>query len=201
MTTSRDLLMVAFDTDSGRPPEQGDLSLALAGAELIDLLDVQAIRLDRERIVPVRRPATGDRLLDEAASSLVRQEPYESVGDWLWRRGRGLFAYYLAALEPERQITRQRRRWRLFRTSRTMLADSPAHRAAAKRWTSGDAVLAALAAVAGIHGERTYDFPGIADVAVVTVLAAVDAAVTELGLERQRRAVEGAAFDNIWRGA
>ncbi|MGH3928258.1 MAG: GOLPH3/VPS74 family protein, partial [Pseudonocardiaceae bacterium] len=109
MTTPRDLLMVALDMESG-PPEQGDLSLALAGAEVIDLLDVQAIRLDGERIVPVHRPATGDRLLDEAASSLVRQEPYESVGDWLWRRGRGLFSSYLAALEAEGLLTPQRLR-------------------------------------------------------------------------------------------
>jgi hypothetical protein len=200
MTTPRDLLMVAMDMGSGRPPEQGDLSLALAGAELIDLLDVQAIRLDGERIVPVRRPATGDRLLDEA-SSLVRHEPYESVGDWLWRRGRGLFSVYLAALETEGQLTRQRRRWRFFRTGRTMLVDSPAQRAAAKRWASGDAVLAALAAIAGIHGKRTYTFPGIADFAVATLLAALNDAVMELGLERQRRAIEGDAFDNVWRGA
>jgi len=200
MTTPRDLLMVAMDRESGRPPEQGDLSLALAGAEVIDLLDVQAVRLDGERIVPIHRPATGDRLLNEAALSLVRQEPYESVGDWLWRRGRGLFSSYLAAFEAEGQVTRQRRRWRLFRTGRTMLADSPAHRAAAKRWASDDAVLAALAAAVGIHGERTADSPGIADDAVATVLAAVNAAVMELGLVRQQRAIEGAAFDNIWRG-
>jgi len=200
MTTPRDLLMVAMDMESGRPPEQGDLSLALAGAEVIDLLDVQAIRLDGERIVPAYRPETGDRLLDEAASSLVRQEPYELVDDWLWRRGRGLFSSYLAALEAEGQVTRQRRRWRLFRTGRTMLVDSPAHRAAAKRWASDDAVLAALAAAVGIHGERTAVSPGIADDAVATVLAAVNAAVMELGLVRQQRAIEGAAFDNIWRG-
>jgi Golgi phosphoprotein 3 (GPP34) len=200
MTTPRDLLMAAMDMEPGRPPEQGDLSLALAGAEVIDLLGVQAIRLDGERIVPVHQPAIGDRLLDEAASSIVRQEPYESVGDWLWRRGRGLFSSYLAVLEAEGQVTRQRRRWRPFRTGRTMPVDPPAHRAAAKRWTSDDAVLAALAAAVGIHGEQTADSPGIADDAVATVLAAVNAAVLELGLVRQRRAIEEAAFDNIWRG-
>ena len=200
MTTPRDLLMVAMDMEPGRPPEQGDLSLALAGAEVIDLLGVQAIRLDGERIVSVHQPATGDRLLDEAASSLVRQEPYESVGDWLWRRGRGLFSSYLAVLEAEGQVTRQRLRWRPFRTGPTMPVDPPAHREAAKRWTSDDAVLAALAAAVGIHGEQAADSPGIADDAVATVLAAVNAAVMELGLVRQRRAIEEAAFDNIWRG-
>ena len=82
-----------------------------------------------------------------------------------------------------------------------MLVDSPAHRAAAKRWASGDAVLAALAAIAGIHGKRMYTFPGIADFAVATLLAELNDAVMELGLERQRRAIEGDAFDNVWRGA
>lgn len=198
MTTPRDLLMIALD-EPDRPPEPGEVSLALAGAELIDLLDVQAIRLDNERIVPIHRPATGDRMLDEAATSLAQQEPYESVGDWLWRRGRGLFSAYLAALETEGQITLQRRRWRVSQTGRMMLVDSSAHRAAAKRWTSGDAVLAALAAIAGTQGERRSDFPGISDIPVARVLAAVDAAVTDLGLERQRRAIEGDAFDNVWR--
>jgi hypothetical protein len=200
MTTPRDLLMVVLDVESGRRPERGDLSLALAGAEVIDLLDVQAIRLDGERILPLRRPVTGDRLLDEAASLLVRQEPYESVGDWLWRRGRGLLMAYLAALEAEGQVTRHRRRWRLFQSGRLMLVDSPAHREATKRWTSDDAVLVALTAAVGIHGERMVDSPGIADDAVGRVLAIVNAAVMELGLERQRLAIEEAAFDNIWRG-
>jgi hypothetical protein len=198
MTTPRDLLIVAIK--SGRPLEQGDLSLALAGAEVIDLLGVQAIRLDGERIVPVHRRATGDRLLDEAAAAVVREEPYESVGDWLWRRGRGLFSSYLAALEADGLVAQQPLGWRLFRTGRTVLVDSPAHREAAKRWTADDAVLAALAATVGIHRERTADAPGIADDAVATVLAAINAAVMELGLARQRRAIEDAAFDNIWRG-
>jgi Golgi phosphoprotein 3 GPP34 len=151
--------------------------------------------------VPVHRPATGDRPLDEAASSLVRHEPYESVGDWLWRRGRGLFSSYLAALEAQGQVTRQRLRWRLFWTRSHGLVDSPAHREATKRWTSDDAVPLALAAAVGIHRERTVDPPGVADDAVATVLAAVNDAVMELGLARQRQDIEEAAFDNIWRGS
>jgi hypothetical protein len=81
-----------------------------------------------------------------------------------------------------------------------MPVDPPAHREAAERWTSDDPVLAALAAAAGIHGERTANSPGIADDAVATGLAAVNAAVMELGLVRQQRAIEEAAFDNVWRG-
>ncbi|WP_372346668.1 hypothetical protein [Streptomyces sp. KL116D] len=38
------------------------------------------------------------------------------------------------------------------------------------------------------------------DDATVTVLAAVGNAVMELEAVRQRRSVENAAFDNVWRG-
>ncbi|MET7718887.1 GPP34 family phosphoprotein [Streptomyces sp. NPDC005407] len=201
MTTPRDLLIVTMDMASGSPPERGDLSLALAGAEAIDLLGAQAIRLDGGHIVPSNGQAVTDRLLDEAASSLARQAPYESVGDWLWRRGRGLSAAYLVALEAEGQLTPQRRhRWMPFGTSRMVLTDSPARRLAADRWTSDEPILAALAAAVGVGDERTADSPNVADDAVATVLAAVNDALTELAVERQRRAIDGAAFDNIWRG-
>ncbi|MEU8781063.1 GPP34 family phosphoprotein [Streptomyces sp. NPDC048637] len=200
MTTPRDLLIVAMDSESSRPLERGDLSLALAGAELIDLLGAQAVRLDGDQIVPGYRPAIPDRLLDQAAASLVQQMPYESVDDWLWRRGHGLAAAYLAALEDDGELTRQHHRWRPFGAGRTVLADSPARRQAEDRWTSQETVLTALASAAGIDGSQTGDEPDVADDAVSTVLAAVHDAVTELEAERQRRTIEKAAFDNIWRG-
>ncbi|MGP3947668.1 GOLPH3/VPS74 family protein [Streptomyces sp. 7N604] len=201
MTTPRDLLIVAMDMASSRPPERGDLSLALAGAEVIDLLNAQAVRLDGDHIVPGDRRALDDRLLDEAASSLLRQAPYESVNDWLWRRGRGLSAAYVAALEAEGQLTRQRRRrWMLFGTSRMVLADTPARRLAVDRWTSDEPILATLAAAVGLRDKRAGDPPAVADDAVATVLAAVHDALRELEAERQRRALDEAAFNNIWRG-
>ncbi|TQK42711.1 Golgi phosphoprotein 3 GPP34 [Streptomyces sp. SLBN-118] len=201
MTTPRDLLIIAIDRASGHPVEQGDLSLALAGAEVIDLLGAEAIRLDDDRIVPGLRPALPDRLLDEAASSLAVEAPYESVDDWLWRRGRGLSAAYLAALEAEGQLFRPRRhRWLPSGNSRTELVDSPTRRRAAERWTSGEPVLGALAAAVGVRDERTADAPGLSDDAVARVLGAVHDAVSELAGERQRRAIEDAAFDNVWRG-
>ncbi|MDX3233348.1 GOLPH3/VPS74 family protein [Streptomyces sp. ME19-01-6] len=200
MTTPRDLLIVAMDTVPDRPVERGDLSLALAGAEMIDLIGAQALSLDGDVIMPGLQPAISDRLLNEAASSLDRQAPYESVGDWLWRRGRGLSAAYAAALEQEGEITRRRHRWTPFRAGRPALADSPARHEAADRWTSDEPVLAALAAAVGIRDEPPGDSPDVADEAVVTVLAAVNDAVMELEAVRQRRAIEEAAFDNIWRG-
>ncbi|MGW2560839.1 GOLPH3/VPS74 family protein [Streptomyces sp. NPDC001514] len=201
MTIARDLMIVALDVRSAHPVERGDLSLALAGAELIDLLDAQAIGLDGDHIVPSLQQAITDHLLDEAASSLVRQPPYESVGDWLWRRGRGLSAAYLAALEAEGHLVREQgRRWMVLRTSRLVSADSPAHRQAADRWTADEPVLAALAAAAGIGDKRTGDSPSVPDDATATVLAAVHDASNELAAERQRRDIEEAAFDNVWRG-
>jgi hypothetical protein len=202
MTTSRDLMIAAMDMAPApsRPVERGDLSLALAGAELIDLLAAGAIHLDGEHIVPGYRPTIADRLLDEAASALDRQAPYESVEDWLWRRGRGLASAYLAALETEGQLMRQRRRWKPFRAPQMVLVDSPDRRQADDRWTSDEPVLAALAAALGIREEQRGQPPSVDNDTMETVLAAVSDAVMELEAVRQRRAIEKAAFDNIWRG-
>lgn len=201
MTTPRDLLMIAMDVPSSRPVEQGDLSLALAGAELVDLIEAQVITLEDDRIVPGAQWTMGDRLLDGAVSSLVRQTPHESVDDWLWRRGRGLSAAYRADLEAEGRLTRPRHSWNPFRGGRTEAADSPDRNHAAERWTSGEPVLTVLAAAVGIHDESTEEAADLVEDAVLTVLAAVNDAVTELEAVRQRRSIEDAAFDNIWRGA
>ncbi|MGW6740014.1 GOLPH3/VPS74 family protein [Streptomyces sp. NPDC055025] len=207
MTTPRDLYLVSMDIPSGHPVERGDLSLALAGAEVIDLLNARAVRLEDGHLVPDDPPAMTDRLLGEAASSLVRQAPYETVSDWLWRRGRGLAAVYLAELEARGQIiSQQRRRWMVLRTSRTVLTDSPDRRQAANRWAADEPVLAALAAAVGIHGgihdAPTGEAPGVLDDTVERVLTEVEEAVGELVAERQRRdrRREEAAEDNRRRG-
>lgn len=212
MTTPRHLMITALDVAPDRPLMQGELSLALAGAELIDLLNDGSIGLDGDRIVPVpgdRAAAMGDRLLGEAAAALVRQAPYESVEEWLWRRGRGLSATYAAALEADGQLSRSRRRSRrVFSRAgqgQVVVVDSPDRHVAADRWASGEPVLAALASAVGIRGDgygddRSDGFDGVADDAVVAVLAAVNDALMELEAVRQRRAIEDAAFDNIWRG-
>lgn len=221
MSTARDLLIVALGVPSGRPVGQGDLSLALAGAELVDLISAEAVSLDDDRIVPGLRPATGDRLLDEASTALVRQTPYESVEDWLWSRGRGLAASYadeLQAREPDSGSWHHR--WLPRRGQDDTPPDTPERRHAAERWASREPVLAGLAAALGIPegaAERgpqdvpaqeqapqdlpaaeqdARDLPGDA---VVTVLAAVNHALTELEAVRQRRRIEEDAFDNVWR--
>ncbi|MGV2918218.1 GOLPH3/VPS74 family protein [Streptomyces alfalfae] len=196
MTTARDLAIIAQEPAAGGPVEPGTLSLLLAGAEVLDLIAAQAVVLDGDRIVPGGQSPTGDRLLDEAASALVAQEPYETVEDWLWRRGRGLSSAYAEELERTGLTTRPRGRRIPLRTGRTELVDSAARREAGERWATGEPTLAALAAAAGLREEPAE---GLTD-DVVTVLATVGNAVQELEAVRQRKVIEDAAFDNIWRG-
>lgn len=207
MTTPRDLFVVALDVTSGRPVAPGDLSLALAGAELIDLLRLGAAVLDGERIVP-GAPSdaqdvqdVSDPMLAGAAASLRPQVPHETVEDWLWRRGRGLSVAYRDAFEAEGLLTLRRRRWLPAWTGQTALVDSPARTRAGHRWAAEDPVLAALATAAGVSDRPAADLRDVTDEAVVTVLAAVDDAVTELVGVRHRKSIEDAAFSNVWRGA
>ncbi|MGW2327714.1 GOLPH3/VPS74 family protein [Streptomyces sp. NPDC001700] len=202
MTTPRDLLIVTMDAEPSRLVERGDLSLALAGAELIDLLAAREAGLDGERVVPGPAGAPGDPLLHQAATSLVREEPYETVGDWLWRRGRGLSADYLSALEANGQLVRQRnRRWKVFWTRELALVDTDARRRAAHRLRSDEPVLAALTEAIGLR-EPDGEAPKVSDDAVARVLAALDDALAELAAERQRRdrRRDEAAVDNVRRG-
>ncbi|MFF7154284.1 GPP34 family phosphoprotein [Streptomyces sp. NPDC008139] len=73
MTTPRDLIVVAMDVPPDLLVDRGDLSLALAGAELIDLIAAKELTLRGDRVVPVPRPEgerrTADRLLEEALTA------------------------------------------------------------------------------------------------------------------------------------
>ncbi|MFI1645454.1 GPP34 family phosphoprotein [Streptomyces avidinii] len=200
MSTAKDLFIIAMDPPPDRSVGQGDLSLALAGAELIDLLDAQAVSLDGDRIVPGTQPELHDPLLGEAAAALTRRTPYERVDEWLWRRGRDLSAAYQAALEEAGELTRGRRGLLPFGTDRMEVADTPARRRALGRQEEEEPVLAALASVVGIRSDDPEAEPRPGDEAVTTVLAVVNDAVMELEAVRQRRTIENAAFANIWRG-
>lgn len=200
MSTAKDLFIISMDTQPDRPVGQGDLSLALAGAELIDLIGARAVSLDGDRIVPDGQPALEDGLLGQASAALTRQAPYEPVEDWLWRRGRDLSAAYQAALEEDGHLIRGRRGRSPFGTDRLELTDSAGRRRAASRWEAEEPVLAALASAVGIDAGQPQDEPGLDDEAVTTVLAGVNDAVMELEAVRQRRSIEKAAFANVWRG-
>ncbi|MCL7425913.1 GPP34 family phosphoprotein [Streptomyces sp. YS415] len=196
MNTARDLAITALDAPPGRSVEQGDLSLALAGAEVLDLVEAGALTLDDDRLVPGTAAATGDRLLDEAAAALLRKEPYETVTDWLWRRGDGLAAAYVDDLERTGLATRGRGP---LGPGPAVPVESPARAGAEERRASGEPVLAALAAAAGLE-DPAGNAEDLTDDTVTTVLAAVGDAVMELEAVRQRRSIEGSAFDNVWRG-
>lgn len=198
MSTAHDLTYVSLDVPSDYPVERGDLSLALAGAELIDLLEAGTVALDGSLLRPVSPSGSDDRLLD-AAASLVVQEPAESVADWLWRRGDGLAGQYLAAAGAD-DGGRRRPLWNARRAAdRPAPSDPAARRRADDRWRGGDPVLVGLAAAVGIRHATADEVADPEDDGVATVLAAVHDAVVELAATRQRRSIEGAAFDNIWR--
>ncbi|GAA4668009.1 GOLPH3/VPS74 family protein [Streptomyces youssoufiensis] len=198
MTTAKDLFIIAMDLKHS--VGQGDLSLALAGAELIDLIGAGAIVVDGDRIVPGGQTMLDDRFMGEAAAGLTRQAPYERIEDWLWRRGRDLSAAYQAALEENDELKPLRSGRLPFGPQRVEPVDTPARRRASDRWKEKEPVLAALASAVGIDDERSDDEPGLADEAVTTVLATVHDAVMELEAVRQRRTIENAAFANLWRG-
>ncbi|MEU5398143.1 GPP34 family phosphoprotein [Streptomyces sp. NPDC005963] len=200
MTTAKDLFIITMQSAVKQSVGQGDLSLALAGAELIDLIGAGTVTLNDDRIVPDGPPTLDDRLAVEAAAGLVLQPPYEQIADWLWRRGRDLSAAYQAALEEDGELTRKRSGGSPFAPRRVELVDTPAHRRAVSRWEEKEPVLCALASVVGIGADRSDDEPGLADEAVTAVVAAVHDAVMELEAVRQRRSIEGAAFANLWRG-
>ncbi|MFJ7965595.1 GPP34 family phosphoprotein [Streptomyces sp. NPDC096324] len=203
MTTANDLFIIALDLK--HPVGQGDLSLALAGAELIDLIDAGSVAVDGDRIVPGGPPPPGDRFLDEAAAGLTREAPFERIEDWLWRRGRDLSAAYQAALEENGELKPQRSSRLSFGSESLEPVDTPNRRRAVERWEENEPVLTALVAVLSIEDERSDDEPsddetGLDDEAVTTVVAAVHDAVMELEAVRQRRTIENAAFANLWRG-
>ncbi|MGW6568588.1 GOLPH3/VPS74 family protein [Streptomyces sp. NPDC054975] len=199
MTTAKDLFIIAMDARPEHAVGQGDLSLALAGAELIDLIGAGAITVDGDRIVPGGPPTPDDRLLGEAAERLTRQTPYERIEDWLWRRGRDLSAAYQTALEEDGELTRKRSGWLPFGPEQVESVDTATRRRAEHRWADKEPVLTALASAVGIDDGRSDDEPGLADEAVTTVVAAVHDAVMELEAARQRRTIENTAFANLWR--
>ncbi|WP_329200650.1 MULTISPECIES: GOLPH3/VPS74 family protein [unclassified Streptomyces] len=200
MTTAQDLFIVALEAPPERPVGQGDLSLSLAGAELIDLIAAEAVTLDDDDLIlPGLQPALDDQLLGAAASALVRQEPYERVDDWLWRRGRDLSAAYQEAFEEDGLLSPARRGRLSLGAEHLELVDSPARQRARRRWEEDEPVLRALAVAVGIRRGPSEDAPGPDGDAVTTVLAAVNGAVMELEAVRQRRSIENAAFSNVWR--
>ncbi|MFF0337122.1 GPP34 family phosphoprotein [Streptomyces fimicarius] len=201
MTTAKDLFIIAMDPEPEHTVGQGDLSLALAGAELLDLIGAGTITVDGDLIVPGGSSAPDDRLLGEATAGLTRQPPYERIEDWLWRRGRDLSAAYQDALERDGELTQKRSGLLPFGPKQMELVDTPARRRALARREEGDPVLASLASAVGLDGTGSDDDEiRLDDETVTAVVATVHEAVMELEAVRQRRTIENTAFANVWRG-
>ncbi|WP_406241360.1 GPP34 family phosphoprotein [Streptomyces anulatus] len=201
MTTAKDLFIIAMDPVPDHAVGQGDLSLALAGAELLDLIGAGVVTVDGDLIVPGGSSVPDDRLLGEAAARITGQPPYERIEDWLWRRGRDLAAAYQDALEEDGELTQKRSGRLPFGPRRVELVDTPGRRRAVARREEGEPVLAALASAVGIDGGPSGDDePRLDDGTVTTVVATVHEAVMELEAVRQRRTIENTAFANVWRG-
>ncbi|MFF0502513.1 GPP34 family phosphoprotein [Streptomyces fimicarius] len=201
MTTAKDLFIIAMDPEPEHTVGQGDLSLALAGAELLDLIGAGTITVDGDLIVPGGSSAPDDRLLGEAAAGLTRQPPYERIEDWLWRRGRDLSAAYQDALERDGELTQKRSGLLPFGPKQVELVDTPARRRALACREEGDPVLASLASAVGLDGSGSDDDEiRLDDETVTAVVATVHEAVMELEAVRQRRTIENTAFANVWRG-
>ncbi|MFD4223042.1 MULTISPECIES: GOLPH3/VPS74 family protein [Streptomyces] len=201
MTTAKDLFIIAMDPEPEHTVGQGDLSLALAGAELLDLIGAGTITVDGDLIVPGGSSAPDDRLLGEATAGLTRQPPHERIEDWLWRRGRDLSAAYQDALERDGELTQKRSGLLPFGPKQVELVDTPARRRALARREEGDPVLASLASAVGLDGTGSDDAEiRLDDETVTAVVATVHEAVMELEAVRQRRTIENTAFANVWRG-
>lgn len=138
MTTAKDLFIIAMDPVPDHAVGQGDLSLALAGAELLDLIGAEVITVDGDLIVPGGPSAPDDRLLGEAAARITGQPPYERIEDWLWRRGRDLAATYQDALEEDGELTQKRSGRLPFGPRRVELVDTPGRRRAVARREEGN---------------------------------------------------------------
>ncbi|MFD7183895.1 hypothetical protein ACFRAI_22055 [Streptomyces sp. NPDC056637] len=81
MTTPHDLAPTTVDVDSHHPVEQGTLPLALAGAELNDPTQAEAVTWTATTYSPGPQPATDDRPLASSAPPPARQAPYKSTED------------------------------------------------------------------------------------------------------------------------
>ncbi|WP_328863230.1 GPP34 family phosphoprotein [Streptomyces sp. NBC_00306] len=198
MTTPKNLLMITIEVAPGHPVHPADLSLSLAGAQLVDLLEAGAIGLDKRHVVPGWQPVPPDRFLWEAATSLELTRPYQLVSDWLSSREDTLAAAYTAALEADGLAIRQRPRKHPFRRRELVLVDSPARREAVERWSASEPVLATLAGFIGIRREGQQGSPREVRGPVATILSAVQGAHVELEAERTERIITQAKLYEVW---
>ncbi|WP_406387413.1 GPP34 family phosphoprotein [Streptomyces sp. NBC_00887] len=190
--------MVTMDVPTSTPVDQEDLSLVLAAAELIDLLKVRVVGLESRHIVPGPHGVPAEHFLEQAAATLQLTEPYELIGDWLWRRDRALARSYTEALETDKLAAWQRPAGHRFRRREFTLIDSPARREAAERWAAADHVLVALAEAVGIKRDDRPSSANVVDSSVATVLSALGGTLVRLKSAQREEHHRQGKFDDGW---
>ncbi|MFC1403674.1 MULTISPECIES: GPP34 family phosphoprotein [Streptacidiphilus] len=128
MTRGRELALLAWDDRTGELDGGPELGCALAGAELLDLLEAGRLGIRGANLTLLGRtqtePHTGDPRFDRAIAVIKLIPEPKVVQAWIKRHAPELRDSYRALLEDEGTIAPRRgRRLGLIPTSRTALAD------------------------------------------------------------------------------
>lgn len=130
MTRGRELALLAWDDRTGELDGGPELGCALAGAELIDLLETGRLGIQGTNLAVLGRtqtqthPETGDPQFDRAIVVIKLIPEPKTVQAWIKRHAPELRDTYRALLESEGTIASRRgRRLGLIPTSRTALTD------------------------------------------------------------------------------
>ncbi|WP_329042669.1 hypothetical protein OHT61_30700 [Streptomyces sp. NBC_00178] len=129
---------------------------------------------------------------------MTGSEPFELVGDWLWRRDRALADAYTGTLEPSGLTIRQRPPGHPFRRREITLTDSPGRRRATERRQSAEPVLSALTEAVGMPGAETHSPGAAVGRPVSTVLSALRGVLEEWEAQRRERIIAQAELDRAW---
>ena len=158
MTRGRELALLAWNDRTGELDGGPELGCALAGAELLDLLEAGRIGVHGANLAVLGRtqtqPHTGDPQFDRAIAVIKLIPEPKVIQAWIKRHAPELRDSYRALLENEGAIAPQRgRRLGLIPTSRIALTD-PSEReeliARLSLLTTEDEPFAALAHRAGL---------------------------------------------------
>ncbi|TDT95846.1 Golgi phosphoprotein 3 GPP34 [Streptomyces sp. 846.5] len=128
MTRGRELALLAWDDRTGELGGGPELGCALAGAELLDLLETGRLGIHGANLAVLGRtqtePHTGDPQFDRAIAVIKLIPEPKVIQAWIKRHAPGLRDSYRALLESEGAIAPRRgRRLGLIPTSRIALTD------------------------------------------------------------------------------
>lgn len=157
---ARDLALLAFDERSAGLSGGARLDNTLAGAELVSLVRLGRVAVDRGRATVVDRTPSPDPQLEFGFATLAASVEPQWVHVWLARRAFALGARYLERLQAEGSVERRRsRRLGVFPVQQLRLASGSDRADLVDRVRSaaldtagdpGDRIFAALVQLAGL---------------------------------------------------